>query len=218
MYDFWDSWWRVNAFKLALEEGYDCMPNRSPPVQRKASTCTPDQIVGRWTYWLSQQSGDSTEHSIEVGLLTTETEQDTQTYTTSFGEKLTSGVTVGSAAAPGGEGSFSAELSVSASRGISHLVAYTLQKSKVETEKKVLTGAGTYWQFVMYATNSNSCHSHESQLKLPEYIRTPNVAQPPCCPPGLFKDIDDPLGDCVEGAIRLCQNSNARVSMETLLP
>lgn len=204
-YDFWDWWWRVDAFKISLMDGYTCSPGASPPVQPSRPPCKPAEITGRWAYWFSQQSGTTTERSISIGLETTETVEDEQSYGMSFTHEVEEGVQVGGVEVTGGAGaSLSVRLSAQQSATIRHLVSSALQRSRVETETKTLTGAGTYWQFIMYATNSDGCSSHTYRAFLPEYIRTPNMQQAPCCAPGLFEDINVPSGACVDGAPRLC--------------
>lgn len=205
-YEFWDYSWRVDAFRIRLIDGYTCSPGAHPPVQIKSSAdCVPDEVIGRWTYWFSQQSGDTTKKSISIGLKTTQTEQDQQTYTSSLMGKVSFGVKVGSAFAIGDSTNY--ELSAEQSVAIAHSTSSALEHHTVVTEEKTLTGAGTYWQFVMYVNNSGTCQSRTSEALLPEYLHTENSQEPPCCAPGLFKNIDQPAGECLDGAPRLCRSS-----------
>lgn len=200
--DHWDYNWRVDAFSLALEEGFSCDASSNPPVQRN-EPCKPEDVIGSWSYLgFDIQTGDTRQYTLQIGFDSTETTTDQNSFTSSLTTSVSSGLEVE------GVGSDKVELSSSMSKTISHSVSEAVTQSTHQTWDVTLTRAGSYWQFLINASTTHGCNEKEGyQIPLKDYINTPNTAKIPCCAPGTFKNVDDPWGDCIDGAPRLCDSS-----------
>lgn len=192
---------RVPSFTLALEEGYTCSASARPPVQR-SQPCKPQNITGQWKYWFSQQGGDSFDQIFKVGMETTETTNDQHSFTVGLKEEISGGF---QAKVAKGSVTFSSEQSWSTLHSVSDALTHSID----QTQQKTLTGTGTYWQFVVDTTNTQSCNEAEHSIFLADYVHTPNIGNPPCCAPGTFKNIEEPNGECLDGYPRLCEGEVA---------
>merc|ERR1719272_1083516 len=154
--DYWDAWHRPNAFHLRVEEGYTCNPSANPPVQR-VGPCKPQNITGMWKYWFSQQEGDSFERIIQIGMETTETTTQQSSFTESLKEQLKIGFKI---MGVGSDFTVSSQETWSTLESVSDAVS----RSSSETQKRTLTGAGSYWQFVIDTTNTPWCNEPEHRI------------------------------------------------------
>merc|ERR1712232_1474920 len=81
---------------------------------------------------------------------------------------------------------------------VSHTTSYefteshtsTFAMSQKETYKTSLD-AGVVWQFQV----KDDCGTSTVHMK--DFQVTSNIASPPCCLPGYFKDAKNPTGDCL---------------------
>ena len=102
---------------------------------------------------------------------------------------------VGKAGKVKGSVEVSSEYSRSQESSVEQALAVT-EKTKFE----VSTGAGQMWQWAL--TMVDECSTSEARTRI--VAVTPNAQSPPCCPPGLAKDPNDVLGECVDPKLSLC--------------
>jgi hypothetical protein len=89
------------------------------------------------------------------------------------------------------------------SSGGENAVTNALSRTKLDQVSKTFNKSGSYWQFIAHVGAPSGCMAGDIYTE--EFMHTPNSNQPPCCPPGTFKDIDKATGACVDPKLRICK-------------
>lgn len=154
-------------------------------------------VTGRWHQIQSSPYEQSV--SFQEGV----TRSHTVTASGEWGAKVTSTTKAGfSAFGVKGSETISGEISASLSIGYSS----TFSMSSVETHTFDFP-AGVVWQWmfdVQDGCGPTSVSGHDLEL-------TPNSLVPPCCLPGFFANITEPLGQCIGGTPSLCNQSSVTI-------
>jgi hypothetical protein len=177
---------------VQLLNGYKC---ENGQVRESGAPCKAASVKGEWTFAFQQQPGDTTTRTVQVGWKHTSSHEvaDSYTFKVSFKEEVHAGTKLNG-------GSLTSEQSLALSNTVTDQISD--ENSLTSTLQKKYSGSGVYWQFVLTSQNKGTCGAHESILMLPDLLHTPNMDSPPCCAPGLFKDMRHPEArtGCAEGA------------------
>jgi hypothetical protein len=198
--DFWDSHWRIDAFKFFNSENFQCQKDQMGNYAL-INTCAQKGVKsGRWVYQWSQPATAPTTKLVSVGVENSTSVTNTQNWQKTVSEGFKLGYTL---TGDGGEQSGEVNVGSSFSRGGSEAVTNAVKRTHLEQISKTFNGAGSYWQFIANVGSSNNCPARD--ISTEEFVRTPNYSKPPCCPPGTFENIDNANGACIDPKLKICK-------------
>jgi len=134
---------------------------------------------------------------IHVGVKDVESIADTEGWQAGVSASITAGYSAAVVAA-GAHASVTVTGSYTRTAARSVTRAYERTWSKKTTINPLVSGQ--LWQFSF--DTSSACGDNEIDTET--YMITPNLQQPPCCPPGMHVDTDIPTGSCISDMVYMC--------------
>lgn len=159
-------------------------------------------------YWIGNIDGSWVSISSSSGQQTVRYEEGV-THVHSIRDSSSWGTTV-TASTKAGFSAFGSYGSVSVTGTVSANVSHSYSDTFTMSEKKTYTynfGPGVVWQWKFNVHNGCGkavASGHDLAL-------TPNALAPPCCLPGMFLDIRNPVGGCLASTPRICSTALVEV-------
>lgn len=206
--DFWEGGsWRITAFKFEPSDGYQCEKEGS--VYRLVRKCGEmKNRQGTWEYVFSQPQGTTMSRSITIGRKVAESSTTGSSFSRHASYEYSKGFEAGFEfkGIKAGE-STGYKLAGGTASTVTREITKLIENSVSETETRNFNGSGTWYQFVARYEDPVCGERNESitQINTDEWMLVPNANQAPCCPPGMFKDANNPLGDCIDPKVSLCK-------------
>jgi hypothetical protein len=206
--DFWDGGsWRITAFKFKPSESYQCKKNGS--AYRLVRQCGEmKNRQGTWEYVFSQPQGTKMTRSVTIGRRVAESSSTSSSFSRHASYEYSKGFEAGFEfkGVKAGE-STGYKLAGGKVSTVTSEISKLIENSVSETETREFEGAGTWYQFVASYEDPVCGEKKESitRINTDEWMLVPNADQAPCCPPGMFKDKNNPLGDCIDPKVSLCK-------------
>jgi len=163
-------------------------------LQSYEDRCGAPKLVGQWTYMASFQKDAGQTLSIVTGYETSKEITDATEWSNELAVSVSAGYEAFGVSA-------SVEVTSTFSSGASHSVSqastHTLETGVSFTPEQ----SGVLWQWQFHA--KDECN--EADITIADYALTGGSDEPPCCPPGLFADLDQPHGACRDSSVCLCE-------------